>query len=632
MSSLTSNFFNYLSGSNKTHDELDAFVNKKFTFFLNNSNLLLNFVSDFEDYKTTNTVNPKNRCDECEELFILTSDIFEKYFNKVTIPYNIDITNNIKETPSSKTNYQNKVLYFFDLKDLKKILSAEDLKKSNPDTLVFNKKRVLCKIIALSFIKIYIIVKSIYQTFNIYNSLIKKEVSVSATSAQAPQLNKEADVTLAIPIPIPTQEPQLNKETDETPAIPTQDPQLNKEEGIKEGQIVPTTTQDQQLNKEEGIKEEQTVPTTTQDPQLKEENKQSGGSIFGDMFYSLTGKPKNISTPDNGTTNISTNSIDDNAKLQTSSNIFYSLFVILFANSEIELSATNFNAKFLTDGVNNITNEKLSEKIPKIIEYICEKNIYAKDFIGNSYIIFRDDNFKFMKLQTSDTEQTEATELIQQIDNESGNLDEFIARKKGAFEQSLSKETTELLLNYCKAVNSLKFEKTNDMLFNKIRKQLINMIKEYFAKRVELYNIIVKEIFVFDSKTHDIISLKSNLTYKSITELTKITKIKLLELHIAVFKPLDVILSEIASEIKTMKITEQPPTTEVKPPTTEEKPLTTKVTQPTTEVPQPITGGKTIKRRKNNKNKSRKNNKNKSRKNKKNKRKNKNKSISKKQN
>ena len=614
MSSLTSNFFNYLSGSNKTHDELDAFVNKKFTFFLNNSNLLLNFVSDFEDYKTTNTVNPKNRCDECEELFILTSDIFEKYFNKVTIPYNIDITNNIKETPSSKTNYQNKVLYFFDLKDLKKILSAEDLKKSNPDTLVFNKKRVLCKIIALSFIKIYIIVKSIHQTFNIYNSLIKKEVSVSATSAQDPQLNKETDVTLAIPIPIPTQEPQLNKEADVTPAIPTQDPQLNKEAGIKEEQIVPITTQDSQLNKEEGIKEEQTA--TTQDQQLKEENKQSGGGIFGDMFYSLTGKPKNISTPANETTNISTNSIDDNAKLQTSSNIFYSLFVILFANSEIELSATNFNAKFLTDGVNNITNDKLSEKIPKIIEYICIKNIYAKDFIGNSYIIFRDDNFKFMKLQTSDTEQTEATELIQQIDNESGNLDEFIARKKGAFEQSLSKETTELLLNYCKAVNSLKFEK-NDMLFNKIRKQLIMMIKEYFAKRVELYNIIVKEIFVFDSKTHDIISLKSNLTYKSIAELTKITKIKLLELHIAVFKPLDVILSEIASEIKTMKITEQPPTTEVTQPTT-------KVTQPTTDVTQPITGGKTIKRRKNNKNKSRKN--------KKNKRKNKNKSISKKQN
>jgi hypothetical protein len=622
MSSLTYNFLNYLSGSNKTHDELDAFVNKKFTFFLNNSNLLLNFVSDFEDYKTTNTVNPKNRCDECEELFILTSDIFEKYFNKVTIPYNIDITNNIKETPSSKTNYQNKVLYFFDLKDLKKILSAEDLKKSNPDTLVFNKKRVLCKIIALSFIKIYIIVKSIHQTFNIYNSLIKKEVSVSATSAQDPQLNKETDVTLAIPIPIPTQEPQLNKEADVTPAIPTQDPQLNKEAGIKEEQIVPITTQDSQLNKEEGIKEEQTA--TTQDQQLKEENKQSGGGIFGDMFYSLTGKPKNISTPANETTNISTNSIDDNAKLQTSSNIFYSLFVILFANSEIELSATNFNAKFLTDGVNNITNEKLSEKIPKIIEYICIKNIYAKDFIGNSYIIFRDDNFKFMKLQTSDTEQTEATELIQQIDNESGNLDEFIARKKGAFEQSLSKETTELLLNYCKTVNSLKFEKKNDMLFNKIRKQLINMIKEYFAKRVELYNIIVKEIFVFDSKTHDIISLKSNLTYKSITELTKITKIKLLELHIAVFKPLDVILSEIASEIKTMKITEQPPTTEDKPPTTEDKPPTTEDKPPTTEVTQPITGGKTIKRRKNNKNKSRKN--------KKNKRKNKNKSISKKQN
>ena len=115
--SLFTNIVDFFNGSNKTHDQLNSFVNEKFTFFLNNSNLLLTFVSDFEDYKS-NTLQPgKNKCNECEDLYILTSDIFEKYFNRINIPYNIDVSEG-----TSKTNYKNKVLYFFDLKDLKKIL------------------------------------------------------------------------------------------------------------------------------------------------------------------------------------------------------------------------------------------------------------------------------------------------------------------------------------------------------------------------------------------------------------------------------------------------------------------------------------------------------------------------------
>ena len=42
------NFFrNIFSNSTKTDEDLDLFINKKFTYYLNNSNLLLNFVSDF---------------------------------------------------------------------------------------------------------------------------------------------------------------------------------------------------------------------------------------------------------------------------------------------------------------------------------------------------------------------------------------------------------------------------------------------------------------------------------------------------------------------------------------------------------------------------------------------------------
>jgi hypothetical protein len=168
-------------------------VNEKFTFFLNNSNLLLTFVSDFEDYKSGDPNIPigKSKCNECEDLYILTSDIFEKYFNRINIPYDIDVSEG-----NSKTNYKDKVLYFFDLKDLKKILNEHNLEKSSSDIAQLNKKRLLCKIISLSFIKLYIIVKSIYQTFNIYDSLIIEEKTEEPVIEPLPPIDPTLDPTL----------------------------------------------------------------------------------------------------------------------------------------------------------------------------------------------------------------------------------------------------------------------------------------------------------------------------------------------------------------------------------------------------------------------------------------------------
>jgi hypothetical protein len=54
---------------------------------------------------------------------------------------------------------------------LKNILKAENLKYSSTSDEL-NKKKILCKIISLIFIKIYIIIKSINETFNNYKSLI----------------------------------------------------------------------------------------------------------------------------------------------------------------------------------------------------------------------------------------------------------------------------------------------------------------------------------------------------------------------------------------------------------------------------------------------------------------------------
>jgi hypothetical protein len=153
-------------------------------------------------------------------------------------------------------------------------------------------------------------------------------------------------------------------------------------------------------------------------------------------------------------------------------------------------------------------------------------------------------------LETSNSEQNDAITFIQEIDKDYGQLDRFIERKRKIFENSLNKESIELLFKYCKTDTPITF--ANYKLFNKIKENLKIMIKNYFKSRSELYNNILKEIFVFDNKSHDIISLHSKLTYKSITDISKKTKIILLDLHITVFASLNNILSDIANEINVM--------------------------------------------------------------------------------
>ena len=85
------------------------------------------------------------------------------------------------------------------------------------------------------------------------------------------------------------------------------------------------------------------------------------------------------------------------------------------------------------------------------------------------------------------------------------------------------------------------------------------MIKNYFKYRAELYNNIVKELFVFDKKSKAIVSLNSKLTYKYISEISKKAEIILLDLHISIFNTLNSILTDCVNEINTMKTNENSP-------------------------------------------------------------------------
>ena len=648
----------FFSGSNKTHDQLNSFVNEKFTYFLNNSNLLLNFVSDFEDYKNGNIQNGKSKCDECEDLYILTSDIFEKYFNKINIPYNIDVSEG-----TSKTNYKDKVLYFFDLKDLKKILNEKNLDKSSSDNTQFNKKRLLCKIISLSFIKIYIIVKSIFQTFNIYNSLLnngnmnvykyedEQPYNQYNYTSQPPYLappsetilppisvpqetdttendtiendTKENDTidndtieTAPLPITATTDTATTDTATTETATTETapQGPDENtdpfeKADPIQENQTGENQTGENQIGEnqmgENQMGENQTGENQTGENQMGEnqmgenqtrenqigenqigenqvrenqvrENQVGGETMFSNIFDKLLGK-KTETSPSSVTTNnvnleLSTdqnigtspspepNLREENIKLQRSNNIFYSIFVILFENSTSEqLTPANFNIKYLNKALDNITNETLAGKIPEILKYIVGSSIFSEEFLGETCLIFRDDNFKFMKLETSDVESNDATLFVDQVDEEHQTFNKIIETKRALLRTILNKENREPLSNYSNSQPRQEF--ANYKFFNSFKSELKTMIKNYFSSRVNLYNNIVKELFIFDKKSNSIIGLNSKLTYKYINELTKKTEIILLDLYLALFKTLNNILTNSVNEINVMKKNTSLPTT-----------------------------------------------------------------------
>jgi hypothetical protein len=198
-----------------------------------------------------------------------------------------------------------------------------------------------------------------------------------------------------------------------------------------------------------------------------------------------------------------------------------------------------------------MTNEVLADKIPKIIQHISNSKIFETDFLGESCLIFRDDNFKFMQLETSDTESKEATLFVDEVDKQHESFNKIIETKRKLLKTTFNKENGETIINYYASQPQQQF--ANYKFFNAFKSHLKTMITNYFSSRVNLYNNIVKELFVFDKNTGAIISLNSNLTYKYISELSKKTQIILLDLHIALFKTLNSILTDSVNEINVMK-------------------------------------------------------------------------------
>jgi hypothetical protein len=503
MSFITDNFItNFFNNSTKTDEDLDKFINKKFTSYLNNSNLLLNFVSDFEDYKINGRNDNKSKCDECESLYILTSEIFENYINRVKIPFDITIYGDGKE----KYNYNNKVLYFFDLKDLNKILQSKNLAKNSEETRILNKKRILCKIISLSFIKIYIIIKSIFQTFNIYSSLVNTK-------------NKIRD---AIPVAeeIPNYPEEIPNYPEEMPNYPEEIPNYPEE-------LQPNQPEELQPNQPE--EKQQPLPGIQPNIPL------NGGGFF-DFLNPLQNKAEGIKNE------IPPDEPQRSAKLQTSSNVFYSIFVILFENEEVDLTSKNFTADYLNKNLDIIKNENLVNKLPNLLNYICSKKVYLSDFILKNSLIFNDNNFKFLRLKISDTLENDVTFYLKEIDEKNQKYTLENSAKLKELEKCFTKENVAFIENYCKTNN---LDLTNLNILSSVKGFLQKMIANYFKNRNKLYDSIIKKVIKFNARTNEIENINPSLTYVKIIELTEQTKSLLLDLHIDIFKSLNSIVNKI---------------------------------------------------------------------------------------
>jgi hypothetical protein len=526
MSFITDNFItNFFNNSTKTDEDLDKFINKKFTSYLNNSNLLLNFVSDFEDYKINGRNDNKSKCDECESLYILTSEIFENYINRVKIPFDITIYGDGKE----KYNYNNKVLYFFDLKDLNKILQSKNLAKNSEETRILNKKRILCKIISLSFIKIYIIIKSIFQTFNIYSSLVNTKNKIRDAMPMAEEIPNYPEEMPNYPEEMPNYPEEMPNYPEELQPNQPEELQPNQPEELQPNQPEEMPNYPEELQPNQPEEKQQPLPGIQPNIPL------NGGGFF-DFLNPLQNKAEGIKNE------IPPDEPQRSAKLQTSSNVFYSIFVILFENEEVDLTSKNFTADYLNKNLDIIKNENLVNKLPNLLNYICSKKVYLSDFILKNSLIFNDNNFKFLRLKISDTLENDVTFYLKEIDEKNQKYTLENSAKLKELEKCFTKENVAFIENYCKTNN---LDLTNLNILSSVKGFLQKMIDNYFKNRNKLYDSIIKKVIKFNARTNEIENINPSLTYVKIIELTEQTKSLLLDLHIDIFKSVNSIVNKI---------------------------------------------------------------------------------------
>jgi hypothetical protein len=449
--------------NNMVNKKFDEFIKESFGNYLYKSAIFNNYAKVYE--------GDTDFSDECKELYILSEELYLNAVKKIKIPFDIKFNTS-------------KDLYIFNLND---IHNDDFIYKNNADQRIIRpkKQQYLCKIIAINFVKLYILIKGIYSTFN--HNLNHEELTAKKNNS----LNQDKDIVQDL------------------------DEQVEVEEIAELGK---NTNDDNQIN-------------------------QLGGGLFDDFTNLFTGnsneKTENKDTEEAYEEELTNAPMDDNNdkphKKIKYNNVFYAFINAIF-ESDIAETETNLNMEFPA-GLDKFT-ENLHES--GVFDILCDTDHIYSTLKKN--ILFNPNNMnKVYKISPKILQKIKnlETDLLKPYNSNLKSKDDELKQILEEF-----KKYNKL----CKKLTSNFSTNDKTRVYEQIIKIVKSMFSNYTSNRNKLFNETIVNIFEFNEKIikdsdgavtgvqNNIIRIKDNITYKEIIKLTSNSKIIIYDLHIGFFK------------------------------------------------------------------------------------------------
>ena len=480
---------------NQVNKNFDEFIKESFATYLYKSAIFKKYAKIYDQ--------DSSFTDECNDLYILSEQLYLNAIKKIQMPFDV------------KFNKSNN-LYIFNLKD---IHNDDFIFKDSSDGRIFRpkKQKYLCKIISLIFVKLYILIKGIYTTFN--HNLTYQEFISSRRKSKSLQESSE------------TPETAETAETHETPE--------NSEISQTGGGLLDNIRSFFKGNSNEDHDDE---------PENNEE------------FYDKELK-KNIQDDKNDENDDDDNDDNEKPKKKTKK-IKYNNIFFAFINSIFDEDINQTESKLIMELPTNLEEFTKNLKNSGMFDILCDT-----DYIYNAF----KKNILFNKNSMNKVYETSPIILqkIKQIENEL--LSEYNSKLETKDKEL--KSTFENLQKYNKLCSKLESNfiiNDHSRIYERIIKIVKQMFTDYTSYRNKLFSEIILKVFEFKEKIikdengnikeikNNIIRIKDNITYKEIIKLTSNAKIVIYDLHINFFNSLTKIF-ELLNENKVIsKGYEQP--------------------------------------------------------------------------